>query len=455
MSELALAYAAQHRDRFVTELRDYLRIPSISTAPEHRADIQAAAAWLAGHMEQIGLNNARVIQAEEHPFVFAERQDAVTAPTILLYGHYDCQPVDPLHLWERDPFSADLVDGIIWARGASDNKAQHFAHLKALESFLATTGQLPVNVKVLLEGEEEIGSPNIEAFIQANRRLLAADSGVISDGAMFAPGQPSLDYGLRGVLAMEIRVYGPERDLHSGSYGGTVLNPAQALAQIISQLHDEDGHIRIPGFYDGVREISNAERALLGRAGYSIRQWQSETGAPEPWGEPDFELLERIGARPTCEINGIWGGFSGAGVKTIIPAEAGAKLSMRLVPFQDPADIAAKFRMHIASITPSQVRIEIDQVAECWPALMPLDSAEIKAAAEALEATWQVPPVYTRGGGSLPVVAAIQQALDAPFVLIPVGLDDNRHSPNEHIRLEYFEKGVQTAIRFYERLGQL
>jgi acetylornithine deacetylase/succinyl-diaminopimelate desuccinylase-like protein len=455
MTTPALAFAKTHQDRFIQELREYLRIPSVSTLTEHHDDVRHAAAWIAKHLDGIGLDHAQVIEGEENPFVYADQLGQPGAETILIYGHYDCQPTDPRELWTRDPFSADLEDGVIWARGASDNKAQHFAHIKALECLMAANGKLPLNVKLLLEGEEEIGSPNIETFVRANRRLLAADSGVISDGAMFAPDQPSLDYGLRGIAAFEIQVRGPGRDLHSGSYGGTVLNPALALTQMLSQLHDSEGRIQIPGFYEDVRPITAEERELLGRAGYSVEQWQHETGAAIPWGEPDFELLERIGARPTCEINGLWGGFAGEGVKTIIPAQAGAKISMRLVPFQDPERVADQFKAFIRSIAPAEVEVSVQAYASCWPALMPIESDQVQAAAAALKATWGVEPVFTRGGGSLPVVAAFQQALDAPFVLIPIGLDDNRHSPNEHIRVEYFEKGIEMAIRFYENLAGL
>jgi acetylornithine deacetylase/succinyl-diaminopimelate desuccinylase-like protein len=397
------------------------------------------------------LSNIQIFPTDGHPFVFGERIDDPNAPTVLIYGHYDVQPVDPFDKWDRDPFSAEIVDGKIWARGASDNKGQHFIHLKAIESLLATEDALPVNIKFLLEGEEESGSSSIEPFLAANKRLLRADSGVISDGAMRS-GQPLLAYGLRGVVAMEIHVQGPARDLHSGSYGGTVLNPIQALTEILAQLHDGTGRVTIPGFYDRVRTLLEPERDLLAQAGYTPDQWQKDTGSWHPWGETEFTLLERIGARPTCEINGIWGGFQDEGVKTVIPSVAGAKVTMRLVPHQDPVEIARLFTEYIEHIAPKQVKVEVFHHSGSWPSLMPIESPEIHAAARALEETWGQKPIFTLGGGSLPVVAAFQRLFNLPFVLMPLGLDDNRHAPNEHLGLEYFEKGIEAAIRYYQNL---
>ena len=453
MLEKALAHAGRNQQAYLSQLQAYLRIPSISTLPEHRSDVARAAEWVAADMQRLGLRNVRVMPSGGYPFVYGEWLEAPNAPTLLIYGHYDVQPVDPLDAWQHDPFGAEIQGGKIWARGASDNKGQHFAHLKAIESCLAATGRLPLNVKVLLEGEEESLSQNLEPFLRANQRLLAADTGVISDGAMIRPGTPEIDYGLRGVVALEIRVRGPGRDLHSGSYGGTVLNPVQALAAMLASLHHENGAVTIPGFYDRVRPLTPEERALLNRAGYTLEQWQRETGACLPWGEPEFTLLERIGARPTCEINGIWGGFSEDGMKTIIPASAGAKITLRIVPDQDPDEIARLFQEHLQSIAPPQIQMDIRYQSGCWPVVMPLDAPEIRAAARACRQTWGVEPVFSRGGGSLPVVAAFQQILGAPFALIPFGLDDNRHSPNEHLGLEYFFNGIQTAIRYYYSLS--
>ena len=450
----SLSYAHKHQSAYIAQLQEYLRIPSISTLTEHKPDIERASRWIATEMRRIGLENVQIFPTDGHPFVFAELTDDPNAQTVLIYGHYDVQPVDPLDKWDREPFSAEIAGGKIWARGASDNKGQHFAHLKAIESILATEGKLPVNIKVLLEGEEESGSGEIDPFLLANKRLLQADSGLISDGAM-RPGQPLLAYGLRGVIAMEIYVTGPSRDLHSGSYGGTILNPVQALTEILAKLHDETGRITIPGFYDRVRTLSEQERDLLAQSGYTLDQWQKDTGAWHPWGEPDFTLLERIGARPTCEINGIWGGFQGEGVKTVIPSTAGVKVTMRLVPHQDPNEIVRLFTEHVERIAPKQVKVEVFHHSGSWPSLLPVDSPEVKAAALSLEETWGKKPVFTLGGGSLPVVAAFQRSLSVPFVLMPFGLDDNRHSPNEHLGLDYFEKGIETAIRYYYHLSEL
>ncbi len=449
---LPIAYAHKNLPTYLAQLQEYLRIPSISTLPENKADIERAAHWIATEMRRIGLDNIQIFPTDGHPFVFAEKINTPNASTVLIYGHYDVQPVDPVDKWDRAPFSGDIAEGKIWARGASDNKGQHFVHLKAIESILAAEGNLPINIKILLEGEEESGSAEMDPFLIANKRLLRADSGVISDGAMRV-GQPLLAYGLRGVVAMDIHIQGPARDLHSGSFGGTVLNPIQALTDILSQLHDETGRVTIPGFYDRVRTLLVPERDLLAQSGYTLDQWQKDTGAWHPWGEPDFTLLERIGARPTCEINGIWGGFQGEGVKTVIPSTAGAKVTMRLVPHQDPNEIAHLFTEHIERLAPKQVKVEVFHHSGSWPSLMPIDSPEVNAAARALEETWGKKPVFTLGGGSLPVVAAFQRTANLPFVLMPLGLDDNRHSPNEHFGLEYFEKGIEAAIRYFYHLA--
>ncbi len=454
MRAAALDYARSQRGRYLGELQALLGIPSISTLPEHSGDIARAAEWLAADLRRIGLDNAQIIPTAGNPVVYGEWSGAgADAPTLLIYGHYDVQPADPLELWHSPPFEPAVRDGILYARGASDNKGQFFAHMKAAESLLVAGGRLPINVKFVLDGEEEVASPNIEHFAATHKELLAADSGVISDGAMAGLGIPSLDYGVRGVLVMEMHVRGPARDLHSGSYGGTVLNPAHALAKMIAELHTPAGTVAIPGFYDRVRPIDAEERARLAAAGYSEGQWRDETGLEMPWGEADYSLLERIAARPTCDVNGMWSGFQGQGSRTIIPATAGAKISMRLAPDQNPDEIADLFTEYIHVIAPPQVKVEVSRLASCWPALMPVDSREMIAAAAACEAVWSRPPVLSRGGGSLPVIAAFQQALGAPFVLMPFGLDDNRHGPNEHMILDNFYRGIETAIHYYCNLG--
>ncbi len=452
----ALDHAHANRDRYVEQLFDLLRIPSISTLSEHKPDIARAAQWLADDMARAGFQNARVISTAGNPVVYGEWLGAgKEAPTVLIYGHYDVQPVDPLELWQTPPFEPQVRDGEIYARGASDDKGQAFVHIKAVESMLAANGRLPVNVKILLEGEEEVGSPSLTPFVLANKDLLAATSGLISDGRIISSDQPSIVYALRGMAYMEIRVRGPRRDLHSGSYGGSVHNPAQVVAEIIAALHDVNGTITIPGFYDRVRPLSAQERAALAKVPYTTAQWQEETGLTDPWGEPDFTLLERISARPTCEVNGMWGGFQGEGGKTIIPAEAGAKISMRLVPDQDPDEIARLFADYVKKLAGNHVQVEVIQHHGAWPAITPIHSPEMTAASKAYETVWGVPPVFTREGGSIPIVATFQQELGIPVVLMCFGLDDNVHSPNEHFKLDHFIKGIDTAIHyFYNLAGQ-
>jgi acetylornithine deacetylase/succinyl-diaminopimelate desuccinylase-like protein len=454
MRVAALDHARSQRGRYLEELRTLLSIPSISTLPAHAGDIVRAAEWLADDLRRMGLDGVQIIPTAGNPVVYGKWSGAgADAQTALIYGHYDVQPADPLELWLSPPFEPEIRDGILYARGASDNKGQFFAHMKAAESLLAAAGRLPINVKFVLDGEEEVASPNIEHFAATHKELLAADSGIISDGAMAGLGQPSLDYGVRGVLVMEVHVRGPARDLHSGSFGGSVLNPAHALAKMIAQLHEASGLVAIPGFYERVRPVDADERARLAAAGYSETQWRKETGLELPWGEADYSLLERIAARPTCDVNGMWSGFQGQGSRTIIPATAGAKISMRLVPDQNPDEIADLFAEYMHKIAPPQVNVEISRLASCWPALMPVDSREMIAATAACKTVWGRPPVLSRGGGSLPVIAAFRRALGAPFVLMPFGLDDNRHGPNEHMILDNFYRGIETAIHYYCNLG--
>ncbi len=456
MLKKALDHARQNHPRYLVELTEFLRIPSISTLPEHKGDIQRAAEWLAEDLERIGMDKVQIIPTAGNPVVYGEWMGAgEDALTILIYGHYDVQPVDPLELWESPPFEPEIREGRIYARGASDNKAQHFSHVKAIETVLAANGALPVNVKLCLDGEEEVGSVNLPPFVREYKDLLATDSILISDGPMISEGQPTAIYAMRGVASFDLVVKGPNRDLHSGNFGGSVHNPVQALAEIITALHDEGGTVTIPGFYDDVNPLSEDERAMLAKASYSLSQWQRDTGLEKDWGEADYSLLERQTTRPTCEVNGIWGGYTGEGLKTIIPAEAGAKISVRLVAAQDPDKIARQFEEHIREIAPDGVRVELNYHQDgSAAAVTPYDSVEMKAALKAYRESWGIEPVISRLGGSLPIVATFQDVLDAPFVLMPLGLDDNRHSPNEHYRLEYFEKGIDTAIRYYYYLGK-
>jgi acetylornithine deacetylase/succinyl-diaminopimelate desuccinylase-like protein len=454
MDERALQYAHDNHARFLEELMALLRIPSVSTLPEHAGDIARAAQWLAEDMTRIGLERVQVYPTGRHPIVYGEWMGAGDAPTVLVYGHYDVQPVDPLGEWESPPFEPAIREGEIYARGASDDKGQAFIHLKAVEAYLKGTGRLPVNVKIILEGEEEIGSPSLQPFVVGHKDLLAADSGLVSDSRIISPEQPAILYGLRGMLYTQIDVRGPARDLHSGTYGGSVHNPAQAIAEIIAALHDENGHIAIPGFYDSVKPLTEKEREALAKIPYPLEQWQEETGLKKPWGEPEYTMIERMGARPTCEVNGVWGGFQGEGGKTIIAAGAGAKISMRLVPDQDPEVIATLFTDYIRSIAPSSLEVEVTIIAKAHPTIVSLDAPEIKAASRAYETAWGVAPVYTREGGSIPIVATFQQELNMPVVLMGFGLSDNIHSPNEHFRVDHFVKGIDTVLYYYDYLGQ-
>lgn len=452
--ETAVTYLHIHQTAFLNELCHYLKIPSISTLSQHHADVLQAADWLQKNLTQIGFEHIQQIETAGNPVVYADWLHAgKDKPTLLIYGHYDVQPVEPLTAWTSPPFEPVVRDGRLYARGVSDNKAQHFSHLKALEAVLKTSGRLPVNIKICLDGEEEVGSPNLAPFVAAHQLLLACDFVVVSDGAMLQPDQPSIDYALRGVVAAEICVTGPGRDLHSGSYGGSVHNPAQAVAEIVAALHDGNGRVAIPGFYDEVDTLLPAERALLQKVPYPLSQWQTETGAEVTWGEPEFTFFERMTARPTCEINGIWGGFSGEGFKTIIPAEAGAKISMRLVENQDAGKIAAQLTNFIKQLSPPTVTVEVTVQAGADAACTPYDSVAIQAAFRAYEDGWGATPLLSRGGGSLPIVATFQKLLGAPFVLMPFGLDDNRHSPNEHYQLSHLEKGMVTAVYFYHYLA--
>ncbi len=456
MIETAVSHAKTHYDQFLTQFLEFLRFPTISNLPEHTGDILRAANWLVEDMRRLGLEHVQLLETDGSPIVYGDWLHAGPhAHTVLLYGHYDVQPVNPLELWDSPPFEPTIRDGKVFARGASDNKGQMFSQLKALESILAVNGRLPLNVKVCFDGEEELGSPNMPAFVSRHKELLSADSILVSDGAMVSTKQPVIDYALRGIVSAEIIVRGPKRDLHSGSYGGSVHNPIQALSEILAGLHDEYGWIQIPGFYDRVRSLSVAERDLLRAVPYNQKQWKQETGAPSPWGEPDYTLLERMTARPTFEMNGIWGGFQGEGDKTIIPAEAGAKISMRLVADQDADEIAELLTSYISNIAPETVHVSVKVIAGANAAVTPFDSMEIAAAMRAYTLGWGAEPVRSRAGGSLPIVATFQQELGAPFVLMPFGLDDNRHSPNEHYLLDHFIRGITTAIHYCHYLAEI
>lgn len=450
-------YVVAHRDAFLDDLFDLLRIPSISTLSEHTADVRRAAEWVRDHLLAIGMTQAEIIETAQHPLVVAEWLGAgPDAPTVLIYGHYDVQPADdPDNLWRTKPFEPVIQDGKLYARGATDDKGQTFAQMKAIQALLAT-GDPPVNVKFIIEGEEEAGSDSIHDYVRANAERLAADVVIVSDTHVLALDRPSIVVGLRGMTYFEIEVRGPKGDLHSGAYGGIVHNPAQALAEIVAQLHDADGRVTVPGFYDDVRPLSDAERAAIAEVPFTPDRFAAETGAPQPWGEPGFSMQERLGARPTLEINGLVSGWTGEGAKTVLPARALAKVSCRLVADQDPTDIFERVRDYVASITPPTVTSEVRELHNGMWALVESDSPMMQAAVRAYEFGFGKAPVFMREGGSIPVVGTFQQALNTPVILMGFGLpDDNLHAPNEKFTLECFDRGMQTAIKFYEELAAL
>ncbi len=455
MAQPLADYLTGARTRQLDELMALLRIPSVSTTAAHQEDVAAAAWWLEEHMHSIGLENVEIIQTSGHPIVYGDWLHAGDGqPTVLIYGHYDVQPVDPLELWLTPPFEPTVRDGRLYARGASDDKGQTFVHLKAVEALLAATGALPVNVKFLLEGEEEVGSPALVDFVPNQQEKLAADVGLISDSHILAPDQPSILYGLRGIWTGEVTVTGPATDLHSGTYGGVVHNPNQALAEMLAALHDGTGRVAVPGFYDDVRELGADERAALAQVPYGETEVLRETGAPALWGEADYSVVERTGARPTLEINGMWGGFIEPGFKTVIPSQAHAKISCRLAPNQDPDRIGALVADYLRTLAPPTVEITVTTGHVGHAFLTPLDVPALQAAAAAYARVFGAAPVYTLEGGSIPVVVVFQQALDIPVVLMGFGLpDDNLHAPNEKLDLENLYRGIATSIAFMQELA--
>lgn len=451
-----LAYAQTHQKEHLAELVTFLRIPSVSTQPEHAADVRAAAEWLADSLKEAGLENVRLIQTAGHPLVYADWLHAgETAPTVLIYGHYDVQPAEPFELWQTPPFEPTVRDNYLYARGASDDKGQAFIHVKAVQAHLRANGRLPVNVKFIMEGEEESGGASLYAFIPQNKELLQADVALVSDTAMIGKGTPSIVYGLRGMCYLLMDITGPGRDLHSGSFGGGIDNPLNVLGHIIAKLKDENGRVLIPGFYDKVRELSPAERETLAQYQFDEAGWLAETGAPQTWGEPEYTLVERLGARPTLDVHGIIGGYTGPGGKTVLPAAAHCKLSMRLVPDQDPQQIEAAFREYLQAIAPPTVTVTIHSVSGAPATITDLSIPAMKAAVAAYTETYGKEPIFMREGGSIPVVGQFQKQLDLETVLMGFGLpDDKIHAPNERFYLPNFYQGIETSIRFLDALGR-
>lgn len=442
--------------RYLEELRDFLSIPSVSTAPEHKQDVARCADWVSNQLAAIGLDNVQIFPTGGHPVVYGEWLHAGSdAPTVLFYGHYDVQPVDPLNLWTNPPFEPVVRDGKIYARGAVDDKGQVFLQMKSLEAHLKVNGKLPVNVKVLIEGEEEIGSIHLEQFLSDHSAMLACDTVLVSDTSMFGENLPSLCYGLRGLTYMEVHVTGPNRDLHSGSFGGAIENPVNALCSIIAGLKDERGRVTIEGFYDDVLPVTPEERAQFARLPFDEEAFCRANGvAAVGGGEKDYTPLERLWARPTLDVNGIWGGFTGEGAKTVLPSKAAAKISMRLVANQNTEDIAAKFTQHILRHAPESVKVEVHTLHGGNPAITPIDTPAMAAAHRALQQAFGVEPFYIREGGSIPIVLLFETILHAPTVLMGFGLpNENAHSPDEHFDLSNFRRGIVASALFYNELA--
>ena len=444
-----------NRDRYLDELKVLLAIPSISALPQHAGDVKRCAEWCADEMRRIGLQNVRLIETPGNPVVYGDWLGAPGAPTILFYGHYDVQPVDPLELWESPPFEATVRDGEIYARGSADDKGQVFMHLKAVEAHLKQSGRLPVNMKFILEGEEEVGSVNLDDFVRAHRSDLAANVVVISDSPMFARGVPSICYGLRGLVYCQIDLRGSSTDLHSGSFGGAVANPAIVLAQMLAQMKDRGGRVKITGFYDDVVPLQEEERKAWASLPFNERKYKKDFGIPKVYGETDYTTLERTWARPTFEVNGLLSGFTGEGAKTVLPAVAMAKVSMRLVPNQDPDKIAKLFEAHVLDIAPKTVDVKVTRMHGGKPWMTSYDNPFVKAAGRAIEKGFGQKPVYTREGGSIPVVSTFQEELGLPSVLFGVGLpDENAHAPNEKLDVGNFHSGIVASAILYDEIAK-
>ena len=450
----ALAYAKTNHQRFLDELIQLVRIPSISTDPENKEAMQQAAIYIAHQLTGLGFLKVQTFPTGLHPIVYGERMDGgKDAPTILIYGHYDVQPTDPIDLWVSDPFSPQVRDGFLYGRGASDMKGQVIASLKAIEAVLSQ-GKLPVNVKYLVEGEEEIGSPNLTSFLKEHAELLKCDIALNPDSGMISPEDPTIVYSLRGLAYFEIRIYGPDHDLHSGVFGGVVHNPAQALCELIAGMHDSQNRITLPGFYDHVNPISDEERVQLARLPMNDQYYLDQTGAPAVWGEAGYSATERIGARPTLEVHGLYSGFTGKGSKTVIPSWAMAKISTRLVPNQDPDDVRKGMMAYMQQHAPDTIRWEVIPMQGGFASLSDVKVPTAIALADALESVWGKPPLYKREGGSVPVVADMQKYLGVDSVITGFGLpDDNIHAPNERLHLRTWELGIQALIRFFFNLS--
>jgi acetylornithine deacetylase/succinyl-diaminopimelate desuccinylase-like protein len=446
----ALDFARTHADRFESELEDWLRIPSISTDSAYKDDVRRAAEWLVENLKAIGIARAEIRSTNGHPIVYAEHIVDPDRPTVLVYGHYDVQPPDPLELWDSPPFEPVRKNGVLYARGSADDKGQLFMHVKAAEAYL-NGGDPPVNLKFIIEGEEESGSANLVPYIEAHKEELAADVVLVSDTALFGPGIPSITSGLRGMSYCEITLTGPNRDLHSGVYGGAVENPINALSRLIAGLHDSQHRITVPGFYDDVRDMSDDERRAYRELPFDEATWGDSIGIDEARTEEGYSVLEATTARPTLDANGIWGGYTGEGAKTVLPSKASAKISMRLVPDQNPEDIAEKLKAYFEAHTPPTMKLTFTYLHGGHPSVVDTSSPAMQAALDALSAVFDREAHFAREGGSIPVVADFKRILGLDTVLMGFGLaSDSIHSPNEHFELKRFHQGIEASIRFMD-----
>lgn len=449
------AYLEENRQRFLEELIELLKIPSVSADPKFEKEVHKAASFIKNKLNVAGADNTELCPTAGFPIVYGEKIIDPKLPTVLVYGHYDVQPADPYELWDSPPFEPVIKDEKIYARGASDDKGQMYIHIKAFEAMMANNS-LPCNVKFMIEGEEEVGSSNLEAFVKNNKERLAADVILVSDTSIFANDVPSITSGLRGLSYLEVEVTGPKRDLHSGVYGGAVANPVNVLCNMISSMMDENNHITIPGFYDDVAEVSAEERKLMKEIPFSEEAYKQELGIKAVQGEKGYTTLERSSIRPTLDVNGIWGGYIGEGAKTVLPSKAYAKISMRLVPNQSSEKITELFTKHFKSIAPESVRVEVRPHHGGEPAVTPIDSVGFKAASLAFEEHWGKAAIPKREGGSIPIVALFEEVLGLNTVLMGFGLDsDGLHSPNEHFGLFNYFKGIETVPSFYKHFTQL
>jgi acetylornithine deacetylase/succinyl-diaminopimelate desuccinylase-like protein len=453
MSQVWKEYQEKNKQRFLDELLEMLRIPSISARSEHKADMVKCAEMVKLRMLEAGADKAEIFSTPGHPIVYGEKIMDPSKPTVLVYGHYDVQPVEPLELWQSGPFEPVIKDGKIFARGSADDKGQFYMHVKALET-MVKTNTLATNIKFCIEGEEEVGSSNLADFVKAHKELLKADVILISDTAMISMENPSIDIGVRGLSYIEVEVTGPNRDLHSGVYGGAVANPITILAKMIASLHDENNHITIPGFYDDVLEATPEERKKMAAAPFDEKEYKKDLGVKELWGEKGFTTNERTGIRPTIELNGIWGGYIGEGSKTVLPSKAFAKISARLVPNQNSDKMTDLLINHLKKIAPAQVTVEVRPHHGGEPYMTPIESKAYKAAAAAMKDTFGKDPIPVRGGGSIPICALFEKELGIKIVFMGFGLDsDNLHSPNEKFNLENYYKGIETIPHFHKHFS--